>query len=125
MLKHLQIPSVVFVSGKGDYMFADGKAVNMIWMELSNNPNAAFQIRKWNPTNAYLTDSSSLVEEGEPYANNYEKFIDKFKSGIVDKLTDRTGLGALTMSLNSTLVTKLTDEVKLLVKNKNWNIASV
>jgi hypothetical protein len=124
-LKHLQINSAVFVAQRGDYMFADGKAVNMIWMELSNNPNAAFQIRKWNPTNAYLTDSSSLVEEGEPYANNYEKFIDKFKSGIVDKLTDRTGLGALTMSLNSTLVTKLTDEVKLLVKNKNWNIASV
>ena len=125
-LQHLSLKSTCFTKNVSFCnAFYDGKEINLIWLELTDEPNESFAIKKWNPTNAYLTDSSSLVNEGESYANNYEKFLDKFKTGIVDKLTDRTGLGALTISLNSTLVSQLSTDIKSLITSKNWNIASV
>jgi hypothetical protein len=45
-----------------------------------------FSLRNWNPTNALQVDSSSLVYEGEPFANNLEKLLYNIREHIAANL---------------------------------------
>lgn len=126
---YYQLPKLKHISFKSTsiptHSFRDGTTVNLIWIELTDNPNNSFGLGYWNPTNALSSESNSLVDEGEEFTNNLEKFKYKFQTSIAEKLTDRTGTSALTITLNSNVINALTDEIKQIITNKNWNIASL
>lgn len=51
-----------------------------------NNPNNNARLDNWNPTNALNASSSSLVEQGEPFANNLEKLLYNIREHIAANL---------------------------------------
>jgi hypothetical protein len=66
-----------------------------------------------------------LVDSDEDFTSNLEKFLYKFKTSIAERLSDRVGQSSLTLTFNSNVVNSLTDEIKQIITNKNWNLASV
>lgn len=59
---------------------------NLIDITLGENMRINFSLRNWNPTNALQADSSSLVYEGEPFANNLEKLLYNIREHIAANL---------------------------------------
>lgn len=68
-----------------------------------------------------------LVEEGEPFANNREKFLYNFEKYIVDKLADNSESGlSFTLTLKSAVynVVSATQSITDKLTAKHWNLAS-
>ena len=87
------------------------------------NSNANFNT--WNPTEALSSSSTSLVEEGETFSSNLEKLLYNVREHIAAKITDRTGLSALTMTLHANMKTAINADTATAqaFTNKNWTIA--
>lgn len=79
----------------------------------------------WNPTEALLTTSTSLVEAGEEFANNREKLLYNIRTYIAARLKDMTGLTAPTFTFGADLKTAITEDAETLAAftSKNFNIA--
>ena len=79
----------------------------------------------WNPTNALLTTSSSLVFAGETFANNREKLLYNLREHFAANLPDRTGQTAITITFASAMKTAINADTatKNAFINKNYTIA--
>lgn len=83
-------------------------------------------LRSWQPTNAINDTISTLVEDGEEFANNREKFLWNFRNYIIAMLHDYAGTGETrTLTLHSMVANVLTDEDKLAITNKGWILSIV
>lgn len=90
--------------------------------ELTNSQ----KINSWQPSNAINANISTLVEEGEEFANNREKFLWNFRNYIIAMLHDYAGTGETrTLTLHSMVTNVLTDEDKLAITNKGWILSIV
>lgn len=80
----------------------------------------------WQPSNAINDTISTLVEDGEEFANNREKFLWNFRNYIIAMLHDYAGTGETrTLTLHSMVANVLTDEDKLAITNKGWILSIV
>lgn len=118
---------------------------NLIHIEFVNKATNTF-LNSWIPTYALLTEDlveettaddgtvtttttlkNSLVEEGEPFTCNLEKFLWNFQTYIADRVADRTGQGALTLTLSSAVYGVLQNQegqtILATLTNKNWTVA--
>lgn len=85
--------------------------------------NVPMSINQYNPKNAMLKNATTLVDEGEPFTSNNEKWNHNIREYFAANLPDRTGMDALTITFDATVLTNMTDETKLAFTNKNWNLA--
>ena len=79
----------------------------------------------WNPTEALLTTSTSLGEEGESFSSNREKLLYNIRTYSAVRLKDMTGLTAPTFTFGANLKTAITEDAVTLAAftSKNFNIA--
>lgn len=79
----------------------------------------------WSPTNALSSSSSSLVKQGEPFANNLEKLLYNIRNHIAANLPDRTGLSSLTITFSAEIKAAIQADQATAdaFANKNWVIA--
>jgi hypothetical protein len=120
----------------------------VIHFEIGQNTDISLVLNLWNPTYALLTEdlteeitneetgevttkvtlSNSLVEAGEPFANNREKFLYNFQTFLVDRLADRTGQSALTLTLSAEVYAALEAQdgqtILATLTNKNWTVTT-
>ena len=66
-------------------MFLDNLRKSLIHIEASSI-SCAFYATLWLPTNAFLTDSSDLVEDTSICSNNLEQFLYNFRECIIKRL---------------------------------------
>lgn len=92
--------------------------------------NMALNLSRWNPTNAYLTDSQSLLTPEDiqaGFTSNAEKLYYNLQHYFADLLPNRTGSSAGSMTLNADMKTFINAQIGLGIKNtienKNWIIA--
>ena len=81
----------------------------------------------WRPTNALNGSISTLVEEGDVFANNREKFLWNFRNYIIAMLYDHMPAGVSdgqtrSITLHKSVVDVLTEEDKAAITAKGWNI---
>lgn len=81
----------------------------------------------WRPTNALNEGISTLVEEGEEFANNREKFLWNFRNYIIAMLYNHMPDGVSdgqtrSITLHTSVVNVLTDEDKAAITAKGWNL---
>ena len=81
----------------------------------------------WRPTNALNNSISTLVEEGDVFANNREKFLWNFRNYIIAMLYDHMPAGVSdgqtrSITLHKSVVDVLTEEDKAAITAKGWNI---
>jgi hypothetical protein len=120
----------------------------VIHFEIGQNTDISLVLNLWNPTYALLTEdlteeitneetgevttkvtlSNSLVEAGEPFANNREKFLYNFQTFLVDRLADRTGQSALILTLSAEVYAALEAQdgqtILATLTNKNWTVTT-
>ena len=86
--------------------------------------NTAF-LSDWSPTNALRNNISTLVEEGESFANNLEKLLYNIREHIAANLPDRTGDTALTITFSAAVKAAIQADTATsnAFTNKNWTIA--
>ena len=81
----------------------------------------------WRPTNALNEGISTLVEDGEEFANNREKFLWNFRNYIIAMLYDHMPDGVSdgqtrSITLHKSVVDVLTEEDKAAITAKGWNL---
>jgi len=125
--KKVILPSLIeckstFVGGKGISWLN-----NVITFEIGQNFNGNFNLSRWIATNAIKDTDNSLVDEGETFANNREKFLYNFEHYIVDKLADNSVSGlAYTLTVKSTTVFPVVNASATITAKltaKNWTLA--
>lgn len=79
----------------------------------------------WNPINALNPDVDSLVNEGEPFANNLEKLLYNIRTYIAANLHDRNGQDPFTFTFHPDVkaVILADQETADAFTDKNWIIA--
>lgn len=99
----------------------------MIHFEIGEGTDISINIAGWNPTTALMSDNSEEgyvdLREDTKFANNLEQFLYNFKTYIAERVADRTGKTALTLTLSAAVYGVLTDEIKAILTSKNWTIA--
>lgn len=122
-LERISVPNLSHFEGSAwFYNFAD----DLIDVEVGKNLTLSFPyLRNWTATNALKTDSSSLVKEGEPFANNREKLLYNIRHHIADLLPNRMGIGTLTIYFHANIKEVINNDTELLnaFVSKNWTIA--
>lgn len=101
-------------------------ANDFIHFEFTEPLEYSINMTNWRPTNAINDTISTLVEDGEEFANNREKFLWNFRNYIIAMLQDYAGTGETrTLTLHSMVANVLTDEDKLAITNKGWILSIV
>lgn len=101
-------------------------ANDFIHFEFTEPIEYSINMTNWRPTNAINDTISTLVEDGEEFANNREKFLWNFRNYIIAMLHDYAGTGETrTLTLHSMVANVLTDEDKLAITNKGWILSIV
>lgn len=85
----------------------------------------------WNPTMALRTDTTAEdyvdLREDMSLANNLEQFLSNFQLYIADRVADRTGQTALTLTLSAAVYEALQAQegqtILATLTNKNWTVA--
>ena len=101
------------------------KCNKLIDIRIKQGTDFSLIFSTWNPTEALLTTSTSLVEEGESFASNREKLLYNIRTYIAARLKDMTGLTAPTFTFGADLKTAITEDAETLAAftSKNFNIA--
>ena len=120
-IKELHMPNVTTFTQQSTVSLSSG---NLIDIELGAI-NQSFVISSWNPLNALSSSSSSLIDPGETFANNLEKFLYNVRNHIASNLPDRTGLAALTITFHANVKAAINADTATAnaFTNKNWTIA--
>jgi len=124
--------------GNGDYL----KKMNVLNLEKfttnclygSNNlihltigkgfkTNMNFSSAGYKPIVAASTTSSSLVEEGETFSSNNEKWNHNIREYFVANLPDRTGMDAFTITFGATVLGYMEEATIAAFNAKNWTLA--
>lgn len=80
----------------------------------------------WDPTTALDSTSSSLVEAGEPFANNREKLLYNIREHIANRLADVTGIGRtiyFSSNIKAAIQAETGQTTANAFTNKGWTIA--
>ena len=129
-MKELSLPSLIEcekISDGGTNLYGANFLLNLIKVELGEGFNGSFNFIQWLATNAIKDTDNSLVDEGETFANNREKFLYNFETYIVDKLADNSESGlSFTLTLKSGVynVVSATQSITDKLTAKHWNLAS-
>ena len=120
-LQKLLIPQIESIYY--DRVFQNCISLNLI--EIKQGTDFSLNFSSWNPTEALLTTSTSLVDEGESFASNREKLLYNIRTYIAARLKDMTGLTAPTFTFGADLKTAITEDAETLsaFTSKNFNIA--
>ncbi len=102
-------------------------ALDFIHFEFSETLDYTIRMENWRPTNALNDSISTLVEDGEEFANNREKFLWNFRNYIIAMLYDHMPDGVSdgqtrSITLHKSIVDVLTEEDKAAITNKGWNL---
>ena len=102
-------------------------ALDFIHFEFSETLDYTIRMENWRPTNALNDSISTLVEEGEEFTNNREKFLWNFRNYIIAMLYDHMPDGVSddqtrSITLHKSVVDVLTEEDKAAITNKGWNL---
>ena len=97
----------------------------LIRITIKQGTDFSLNFDTWNPTEALLTTSTSLVEEGEEFTSNRAKVLYNIRTYIAARLKDMTGLTAPTFTFSAALKTAITEDAETLAAftSKNFNIA--
>lgn len=120
----------------GDLKNCFNDSPKLIHFEIRDGFNAALNISAqygtgWSPTMALRTDTTAEdyvdLREDKTMANNLEQFLWNFQHYIADRVADRTGKSALTMTLTSAVYSALQAQegqtILATLTNKNWTVA--
>lgn len=77
----------------------------------------------YNPATAYSKTSASLVDEGEPFSTNNQKWNYNLREHFAANLDDRTGLDAFTITFGSTVLSQMEEATIEAFTSKNWTLA--
>lgn len=113
-----------------DHGLFDTTSTDLIHLELGG-AECSLNMQKWNPTNALRTDTNADdyidLREDTSFANNLEQFLYNFQTYIADRVADRTGTTALTLTLSPAVYAVLEAQegqtILATLTNKNWNVA--
>lgn len=95
---------------------------DLIELHIGAGMTNSFFINYWSPTNALDANSSSLVETGEPFANNLEKLLYNIREYIAANL--RTDVGNKTITMSAAVKAAINaDPATLAAFPSNWTIA--
>ena len=98
-------------------------ANDLIHFEFAETLEYSINMSKWMPSNALNDTISTLVEDGEEFANNREKFLWNFRNYIIAMLYDYSGTSETrSITLHTSVVNVLTEEDKTAITSKGWNI---
>ena len=103
-LQSLLIPQIKYIYH--DKVFQNCISLNLI--EIKQGTDFSLNFSSWNPTEALLTSSTSLVEDGETFTSNREKLLYNIRTYMCAKLKDMTGLTAPTFTFGADLKTAIT-----------------
>ena len=119
-LKYIDLPSLSIPASI--YFLNCNKLIDI---RIKQGTDFSLIFSTWNPTEALLTTSTSLVDEGESFASNREKLLHNIRTYIASRLKDMTGLTAPTFTFGADLKTAITEDVETLAAftSKNFNIA--
>lgn len=120
-LKHLDLSSIKTIHYQQTFI----NCQKLIRITIKQGTDFSLDFSTWNPTEALLTTSTSLVEEGEEFASNREKLLYNIRTYIAARLKDMTGLTAPTFTFGANLKTAITEDAETLAAftSKNFNIA--
>ena len=120
-LQKLFIPQIEYIYY--DRVFQGCTSLNLI--EIKQGTDFSLIFSSWNPTEALLTNSTSLVEEGESFTSNREKLLYNIRTYMCAKLKDMTGLTAPTFTFGADLKAAISEDAETLAAftNKNFNVA--
>lgn len=122
----------------GDLKNCFNDSPKLIHFEIRDGFDAALQVHAtlnnttgWSPAMALRTDTDAEdyvdLREDMTMANNLEQFLWNFQHYIADRVADRTGASALTMTLTSAVYTALQNQsgqtILATLTNKNWTVA--
>lgn len=123
----------------GDLKNCFHNSPKLIHFEIRDGFNAALQVHAtvkdttgWSPTMALRTDTDAEdyvdLREDTTMANNLEQFLWNFQHYIADRVADRTGKSALTITLSSAVYAALEAQegqtILATLTSKNWTVAS-
>ena len=102
-------------------------ALDFIHFEFSETLDYTIRMENWRPTNALNDSISTLVEDGEEFANNREKFLWNFRNYIIAMLYNHMPDGVSdgetrSITLHTSVVNVLTEEDKAAITAKGWNL---
>ena len=103
----------------------------VIHFEIGQNTNVSLVLNLWIPTMALRTDTTAEdyvdLREDMSLANNLEQFLYNFQTYIADRLADKTGQTALTLTLSAEVYAALEQQdgqtILATLTNKNWTVA--
>jgi hypothetical protein len=83
-----------------------------------------FSGAKYNPINAMDGTVNNLVEEGETFATNNEKWNYNLREHFAANLEDRSAMSPkYTLTFGEAVLAAMTDETKEVFTNKGWTLA--
>ena len=94
-IRKAYIPSLLGVNGGGAF----ANCTDLICIETGGAFTGNVGLQAWSPTNALKNDDSSLVEAGEPFANNLEKFLYNIRTYLAANLNSQV-TATITFSAN-------------------------
>ena len=97
-------------------------AANLILLEIGESMTTSFNINTWDPTNALLSDSTSLVYDGETFSSNLEKLLYNIRTYIADKLPISSGK-TITLSANIKAAINADADTLAAFTDKGWTLA--
>ena len=120
-LQYLDLPSLTKIIGSQVF----NNCQKLIRITIKQGTDFSLNFQTWNPTEALLTTSTSLVDEGESFTSNREKLLYNIRTYIAARLKDMTGLTAPTFTFGTDLKTAITEDAETLAAftSKNFNIA--
>ena len=120
----------------GNFKNSFHNAPNLIHFEISVGLNTNLDISSqygdgWTPTMAFRTDTTAEdyidLRENTSFANNLEQFLYNFQTYIADRVADRSGTTALTLTIETAVYNVLEAQegqtILATLTNKNWNVA--
>lgn len=123
---NLPIQELYLKSYNADLVSAILQGVNdLILLDIGYAFNTNRNISIWNPTNAIRNDISTLVSDGEPFANNREKLLYNIREHIAANLQDRSAESIhYTIKFNGNVYNVMDAETKAAFTNKGWNVSA-
>ena len=120
-LQSLDLPSLTGTIGNDSIVYCP----KLIRITIKQGTDFSLNFSTWDPKEALLTTSTSLVDEGESFASNREKLLYNIRTYIAARLKDMTGLTAPTFTFGADLKTAITEDAETLAAftSKNFNIA--
>jgi hypothetical protein len=95
----------------------------LIDLIIGKNIKFAFSLGSYNPAEAYSKTSASLVDKGEPFSTNNQKWNYNLREHFAANLDDRTGLDAFTITFGSTVLAQMEEATIEAFTSKNWTLA--